>query len=129
MPRPASQHPSWEDGVDDPAVAQTNRISRNRMLRFEITNQSRHWTLVPDGEIDLSNADVLEQAIRQVEASAAETITIDLRRMRFIDLSGVRAIVDDDARLEGWLRLIKGPAAVQSVFHLTGAEAALPFEG
>ena len=126
MTRPAN--PAFVKGLDGPQAAQLRSSTRKGILRVRITNDDRHSTLVLEGEVDLSNAGVLEQAIRHVELSAVQRITIDLRRMHFIDLSGVRAILDADARLDGRLRLIKGPPAVQSVFHLTGAEAVLPFE-
>ena len=125
MPRPAAQHPFRVDGHE---VAQLKSSTRKGVLRVRITNDGRQWTLALEGEVDLSNDGVLEQAIGQVVASPAETITIDLRKMHFIDLSGVRAIVNADARLEGRLRLVKGPPAVHSVFRLTGAEAVLPFD-
>lgn len=99
------------------------------MLRLGITSEAGHWTFAPEGEIDLSNAAVLEQAIERAEASAAETVTIDLRHVHFIDVSGVRAILNAGRRLKGRLRLLRGPAEVQSVFRLTGTEASLPFEG
>lgn len=124
MTRPAPQHPSFVEGLDGPGGAQ----SGNGILRVRITNDAGRWTVAVEGEVDLSNAAVLEQAIRQLEPSVAETITVDLSRIDFIDLSGVRVIVSADARLEDRLRLVKGPPAVQSVFHLTGAEAMLPFE-
>ena len=128
MTRPAPQYPCFVERPDGPEVAQHKSSARKAILRVQITNDARHWTLALEGEVDLSNSGVLEQAIGHVEASAAETVTIDLRRMHFIDLSGVRAIVNADARLEGRLRLVKGPPAVHSVFRLTGAEAVLPFD-
>ena len=128
MTRPAAQHPSPVEAFDGPGVAQLKSSTRKGTLRVRITNDARHSTVALEGEADLSHAGVLEQAIGHVEASTAETITIDLRRMHFIDLSGVRAIVNADARLEGRLRLVKGPPAVHSVFRLTGAEAVLPFD-
>jgi anti-anti-sigma factor len=126
MTRPT--HASVVERFDGPEAAQLKSSTRTGVLRVRIANDRRHSTLVLEGEVDLSNAGVLEQAIRHVEVSASESITIDLSRMHFIDLRGVRAIVDAVARLDGRLRLIKGPPWVQSVFHLTGAEAALPFE-
>ena len=106
----------------------TPKPSTRGRLRLEIANDTGHWTVQPMGEIDLSNAVVLEQAIERASTEAAERVTIDLRGVDFIDLSGVRAIVSARDRLDGRLRLLKGPEPVQSVLRLTGAEAALPFE-
>ena len=106
----------------------TPKRSTRGTLRLEITSDTSHWTVQAMGEIDLSNADVLQQAIERAWIAAAEMVTIDLRGVDFIDLSGVRVIVSARDRLDGRLRLLKGPKPVQSVFRLTGAEAALPFE-
>lgn len=108
--------------------AAENSIPRASILCLKATSDVGHWTLEPDGEIDLSNTNVLEEEIRRAERAGAEQITIDLRRVTFIDLSGVRAIAEADRRLKGRLRLLKARAPVQSAFRLTGTEAALPFE-
>ncbi len=128
MTRPARRHASLDHGFDGPALVDAKRKTSKATLRFAATSDAGHWTIEPGGEIDLSNAAVLEDAIRRAEASAASSITIDLRHVDFIDLSGVRAIINAHDRLEGRLRLVKGPGAVQSVFRLTGTEAGLPFE-
>ena len=101
---------------------------RKGVLQLRFTCDRGHSTLELDGEIDRSSTALLEQAIRRAEGLAATTITIDLRQVDFVDLRGVQAILDADARLGPRLRLRKAPAAVQSVFHVTGAEAVLPFE-
>lgn len=94
-----------------------------------LVNEGGHWTLEPDGEIDLSNADLLEQALRRAEASAATAVTIDLRQVEFIDLCGVRTILAASRRFKGRLRLRAVPDEVQCVFRLSGVEARLSFEG
>lgn len=128
MTHPARAHSSLLRRLDGPELVEPRRRTSKTILRVEVTNDAGHWILEPDGEIDLSNAAVLEQAIWRAEASDADTITIDLDHVAFIDLCGVRAILDAHARLEGRLRLREGPAAVQSVFRLTGTQAELPFE-
>ena len=105
-----------------------NWSTRSGVLRLHIAHDGRDWTLEPSGEIDLSNTTVLEQAIARADASAAESITIDLRRVQFIDLTGVRAIVSAHGQLQSRLRLLRGPSSVQSVFRLAGTEPGLPFE-
>lgn len=128
MTHPATPNRSFPRGLAGREQPGLKRSARKGVLRIRVTNDAGHWTVGPEGEIDLSNADALEQAIRRAEASAAETITIDLRRVSFIDLSGVRAIVSAYGRRRNGLRLLEGPAPVQYVFRLTGTEAGLPFE-
>ncbi len=127
MTRPARTPPSLEQPLHGPELSGAKRRMSEAVLRLPLRNDAGHWTLAPEGEIDLSNADVLEQAIGRAEASAASTVTIDLSLVDFIDLSGVRAILNAYDRLEGRLRLVEGPAPVQAVFRLTGREDGLPF--
>lgn len=109
--------------------AERRSASARKTLRVEATSDAAgDFTLEFAGEIDRSSAGALEQAIRSAEASEAETITIDLRRVEYIDLGGLRAILAAHERLGGRLRLLEGPIAVQSVFRLTGTEDGLPFE-
>jgi anti-sigma B factor antagonist len=103
--------------------------SRKGLLGIRSSNAAGHRTVSLEGELDLSNVALLEEEIRLAEASA-ETLTIDLRGLAFMDSSGLRAIQEahHPARLAGRLRLLPGSRRVQSVFRLTGTEDALPFE-
>ena len=128
MTPPGRTRASLDQRLDGSGLVEPERRISRQILRLAVTNDAGHWTLEPEGEIDLSSAAVLEQAIRRAEASAAGTITIDLQEVNFIDLCGVRVILEAHARLDGRLRLREGPAGVQSVFRLTGTQAVLPFE-
>jgi anti-anti-sigma factor len=57
-------------------------------------------------------------------------LILDLRRLEFIDSTGLRCILefDAEARQDGCtLALIPGPKPVQRVFELTDTRARLPF--
>ncbi len=119
--------------VDDEAptafgLVEPKWTTRKGLLRISSNNDAGHWTLELDGELDLSNADALDGEIRLAE-TCAETITVDLRGLSFIDSSGLYVLLDAQARSRpvGRLRLRKGPRAVQRVFRLTGTEDDLPF--
>jgi len=81
------------------------------------------------GELDIAGAPALEEELLRVEATDTAAIVIDLRRLEFIDSTGIRLLVmaadrcDDDARLT----LLRGPVPVHRVFELTGLAARLPF--
>ena len=102
--------------------------TRKGLLRIRSVNDAGHWTLELEGELDLSNAAALDDEIRLAETSA-ETITIDLRALTFMDSSGLHAITAAQERSGAGhrLHLRKGTRAVQRVFRLTGAEERLPF--
>ena len=102
--------------------------TRKGLLGIRSINEAGHWRLELEGELDLSNHDVLENEIRLAETSA-ETITIDLQGLTFMDSSGLHVLSAAHGRsgAESRLRLRKGPRAVQRVFSLTGTEQTLPF--
>ncbi len=102
--------------------------TRQGLLRIRSVNSAGHWTLELDGELDLSNSGALADEVRLAETSA-ETITIDLRALTFMDSSGLHVIAAAQKRSgqHHQLRLRKGPRGVQRVFQLTGTEGQLPF--
>jgi anti-sigma B factor antagonist len=87
-------------------------------------------TLVLSGELDIASARELEAATLRLAATGARAITLDLRRLEFMDLAGLRVILEVHERSEeqGYeLRLIPGPAQVQRLFDHTGLLKVLPF--
>ena len=78
--------------------------------------------VVPSGELDLSCVDRVEQQVRELRAAGFDQIVIDLRRLLFIDSTGLRLLLSlrDDAQRDGHdLTLVRGPQAVQRIFELT----------
>ena len=83
-----------------------------------------------EGELDLASAEQLERELLRVERSDALSIVLDLSALEFIDSTGVRLIIQADARSRAdshRLALLRGPRAVQRVFELTGMLDRLPF--
>lgn len=82
------------------------------------------------GELDIATAPRLEEAVREVLADAPERLVIDLRKLSFLDSSGLRQfiVLAGRAEKEGWkLQLVRpGPPAL-AVFQITRAEENLPF--
>jgi anti-sigma B factor antagonist len=76
------------------------------------------------GELDLATVGTVHDAIRSLMGSK-RSITLDLRGLTFIDSTGLRLILETDAlaRQDGFnLAVVKGPAVVQRIFAITGAE-------
>lgn len=90
------------------------------------------------GELDLSGAGQMEASLAEAErglASAAEAgprrLVIDLGRLTFLDSTGLRLLLQADARArEGGYELVLRPGgpSVQRVFEVTGALDVLHFE-
>ncbi len=101
-------------------------------LRIEQPDGGSSATLDLAGELDISTADRLKQAVGTLLGDdGASELTVDLRRLTFIDSSGLAAMVHINkqcAQHECRLSVIRGPDSVQSVFELTGLHELLPFD-
>jgi anti-sigma B factor antagonist len=81
------------------------------------------------GELDLATVGTVHDAIRSLMGSK-RSITLDLRGLTFIDSTGLRLVLETDAlaRQDGFnFAVVRGPAVVQRIFAITGAEEQLVF--
>jgi anti-sigma B factor antagonist len=81
-----------------------------------------------DGELDIGTVGRLDQAMRALDDD--DEVVLDLRALRFLDTSGLRAVIDEDRRATAAgrrLTLVPGPRGVQRVFELAGVLDRLPF--
>lgn len=91
-----------------------------------------HAVIEVSGELDLAGAPVLKSTVHDLELSAVHDAVLDLRQLVFIDVAGIRALLDLYAEfLSGAtaLIIIPGPRSVQRVFELTRLDRLLPFSG
>lgn len=82
------------------------------------------------GELEMTNADIVEQELRRVELTWAHTIAIDLRQLTFIDSAGMRLLSQAAHRsCRGTNRLVltRGTEAVQRIFEICDLATRLPF--
>jgi anti-sigma B factor antagonist len=88
-----------------------------------ITERSEGQTRVAlVGELDIASAPSFEEGLAQVEADTPGVLVLDLRRVDFIDSTGLRAVIAADERARSTERrfvIIRGPAAVERVFNVT----------
>ena len=85
-----------------------------------------------EGELDLAGAPEMEASLAAAERDGPARLVIDLSGLQFIDSTGLRLLLQADARAkeQGYeLVLRPGEQAVQRVFEVTGALAILRFEG
>jgi anti-anti-sigma factor len=74
------------------------------------------------GEFDLAAIEEFESAIEQLEADQPAAMVIDLSELRFMDSSGLRALVmaDQRAREAGRrLAIVPGRSTIRRVFEIT----------
>src|SRR3954447_12326088 len=74
------------------------------------------------GELDIASAETLERELETLEADSPGTLVLDLRRVEFIDSTGLRAVIaaDERARWAGRrLVVVRGSTAVDRLFNVT----------
>lgn len=94
------------------------------MTLLELTTET-DGTLVRlalEGELDIASAGQVERELERIERDAPATVVLDLRRLAFMDSTGLRIIVSADARAREQSRrlvVVRGPEAVQRIFRMT----------
>jgi anti-sigma B factor antagonist len=79
----------------------------------------------PVGELDLDTAPQLEETLATVRADDHPRLVLDLRRLTFMDSTGLRLVIrwDAAARQDGFeFAIVPGPDVVQRVIRLTGMD-------
>ena len=74
------------------------------------------------GELDIASAPDLERELAAAEVDAPATLVLDLRRVEFIDSTGIRTLVaaDERARSQGRrLAMVRGQNAVARILAVT----------
>jgi anti-sigma B factor antagonist len=99
---------------------------------FQVDSQAHgdYAQLTLAGELDLATVPRVEQAADALLAGEPQRLVVDLSGLRFIDSSGLRAIVvlNQRADQEGWaLELVRPSEQVRRVFQISGLEERLPF--
>ena len=102
----------------------------NKLLSVEVARDEHRLAIIPMGDLDMSTAGKLDDAVRAAEATDAKRIVIDLSEVTFMDSTGLKLLLEAGARARAnsnRLRLIRGSRRVQRVFELTKTEEILPF--
>lgn len=110
----------------------TSSIPAPGRLRVSSVVDDGTISLLLEGELDLAGAPQMESSLAAAEWDGPSRLVIDLSRLEFIDSTGLRLLLQADARAKERgceLVLRPGQQAVQRVFEVTGALAILRFEG
>jgi anti-sigma B factor antagonist len=105
--------------------------SEHPHLTIDVTNTAQTVTILLTGEADLLGAPQIEAAVKDASTLDPKPalIVIDLRNLKFIDSSGLQALLAAHQHCHACghdLRIIRGPANVERLFELTGMHKALP---
>jgi anti-sigma B factor antagonist len=85
-------------------------------------------TVVPRGELDIATQGELRAVLLREAAGGA--VILDLSRLRFIDTSGMRLILETAAaaKREGFdFTVLPGSPSVQRLFEVAGVTELVPF--
>jgi anti-anti-sigma factor len=83
----------------------------------------RTITVVLSGELDLVASPALDRAIGDQAESDVDLVVVDLRRLEFMDSTGLHAVLriqQGANELGRRFAVIRGPDPVQRLFELTG---------
>jgi anti-sigma B factor antagonist len=99
-------------------------------FNIQENRQGDRYTLALTGELDLASVPALDALAARLCADGASEVVFDLRRLTFIDSTGLSAILSSMRLCEEHLCnfwLIPGPRSVQRLFELAGLLERLPF--
>jgi len=99
-------------------------------FRCELEPDRERVRVRPIGEIDMATVPVVDAHLSELMAAGFKHVTLDLRAVCFLDSTGLRMILEWDARsrADGFaFSLVAGPPTVQRLFDLTDTTARLSF--
>ncbi len=99
-------------------------------FRVEVEPSRDVVRVVPVGELDLATIDTLRQEVDRLHEAGFNRLVLDLRRLRFMDSTGLRLVLEIDAgsRNDGRdFSLVRGPQAVHRLFEVTNVTDRLDF--
>jgi anti-sigma B factor antagonist len=110
-------------------IAADPRAETEPWFSLALLRAGEEMLLRASGELDLAATPRLDEQVAQLVAAGFRRLVIDLRRVTFIDITGVRLLLKlaDDARDEGWqLSLLQVGGQVRQILTLTGVLDHLP---
>lgn len=98
-------------------------------FRLEVGSEGSATLIVVHGELDLASGPELEGELARVREKSPPTLIIDLRRLDFMDSTGLSILVKahQHATEDGCeFGLVRGTPQVQRLLELTGVSERLP---
>ena len=92
-------------------------------LRVDVEPDREVVRVIPIGELDIATVGQLAAQLTELRDAGFKCLVLDLRRLEFMDSSGLHLILDADAhaRTNGHdFSVIPGPPVIQRLFELSG---------
>ena len=97
-------------------------------LSLETREEEGAVRIAVAGELDLSSALTFDEEVRRAEERKPRTIILDLRKLRFMDSTGLRLIMSAQSRArtrDRRLAIVLGSEPVKRLFRLAGVSRRL----
>jgi anti-sigma B factor antagonist len=92
-----------------------------RPFRCDVEAERGRVRVTPHGELDLATVPDVERRLRELRESGFDHIVFDLRELAFMDSTGLRLLMREDALAKadgGTFAVIPGAPAVQRIFEV-----------
>jgi anti-sigma B factor antagonist len=117
-----------------PAATEPRRIGSPSQVQshfqVEVQTIGRAAVITVSGELDLASSAGLDEELQRLIESDFGQVIVDLRRLEFMDSTGLSTLVKAHQRAEETgqrFGLVRGPQQVQRLLSLTGVEERLTF--
>ena len=92
-------------------------------FRVDVRSENRAIVLAVAGELDLATSPALEQEMERVRDADVDLLIVDLRDLRFMDSTGLHALVKAHKQAHDTGRrfaVVQGGAQIERLLDLTG---------
>jgi anti-anti-sigma factor len=94
---------------------------------IKVVRAARYSLVAVSGEIDLSNAHLIKQAIDAALRDNGHHLVVDLSDVRFMDSSGLKVLIATAANLPlGSVVVVASRPSICRIFAITGTESIIP---
>jgi anti-anti-sigma factor len=104
------------------------RVGAKRYLSVVVQDEPPATVLTVSGELDMASSPELDHAIERVESALRQSIILDLGKLEFMDVAGLRVLLgaqERAARRGARLSLVNVGCGVRRLFTLTGSTTLL----
>jgi anti-anti-sigma factor len=100
-------------------------MGEQEQLRIEVSREAERVVLSLDGELDMASAPLLQSAFEEANLASPDVVVLDLRRLRFVDSTGLRIILAARNRCHErgqQLAVTRGSEQVERLLSVTGMD-------
>jgi anti-sigma B factor antagonist len=119
----------WACRMEDEAEQEDRRRRLREQPVIGIEERGAAWLVRLGGELDLYNADVLREALREIIGKTPERLVLDLAEVEFIDSTALGALIEARASVaegKGALLLAAPGHETRRALQVSGLDRHLP---